>query len=408
LIGSGSFKIQTMSKAGNRAAILECISTAEEIARVDIAQATGINAATVTALTSELLDEGIVEALMDEEKQNTKRGRPRVKLCLNPKAFNLAGAKISEDAITVAIIDFAGTLLSEHMQKGNSFAIPKHKLAANLKKAISVAVDKAGLHIDDITALGVGIPGYVDIASECVHWSPALSDTPTNFVETLRATFDFPVMLDNDVNLAALAEQRFGLGKGISDFLVVTIEHGVGMGIVLNNNLFRGTRGLGGEFGHTKVQLNGALCRCGQRGCLEAYVADYALLREADTAIKLQSANNLPTAQRLEALYLEAKSGNQAALSIFERAGKIFGMGLANLVNIFDPSLIIFAGERMQFDFLYEEDVLEELRRNTLQIDRAPPKVQVHKWGDLLWAKGAAAWATEYVIHQAAAKNNES
>jgi len=406
LSGPGSFRIQAMSKAGNRAAILECISTAGEIARVDIAKSTEINPATVTAMTSDLLEEGIVEALLDEEKQNIKRGRPRVKLRLNPKAFILAGAKISEDAITVAIIDFAGNQLSEFIRKGNSFSISKEQLAENLKEAISAAISNTDFYLSDISALGVGVPGYVDIASECVHWSPAISDTPTNFVKTLRTVFDFPVMLDNDVNLATLAEQRFGLGKGVSDFLVVTIEHGVGMGIVLNNNLFRGTRGLGGEFGHTKVQLNGALCRCGQRGCLEAYVADYALLREADTAFQFKNSHDLPTGQRLDALYREAKAGNQAALSIFERAGKIFGMGLANLVNIFDPSLIIFSGERMQFDFLYEEDVIEELRKNTLDIDRAPPEVRVHKWGDLLWAKGAAAWATEYVIHQVAAKTN--
>lgn len=406
--GFRSLKTQSMSKAGNRAAILECVSTAGEIARVDIASETGINPATVTAMTSDLISEKIVETLLDDEKQVASRGRPRVKLRLNPHAFTLAGAKISENTITVAILDFTGKQLAEHRLDGNNFSISKEKLAANLKQAITAATEKAGLSLNDISALGVGVPGYVDIKSECVHWSAALSDTPTNFVRTLRSIFDFPVMLDNDVNLAALAEQRFGLGKGISDFLVVTIEHGVGMGIILDNKLFRGTRGLGAEFGHTKVQLNGALCRCGQRGCLEAYVADYALLREADTAFEFKAAHELPSGQRLDALYEEAKSGNQAALSIFERAGKIFGMGLANLVNIFDPSLIIFSGERMQYDFLYEEIVLDELRKNTLDIDRDPPEVRVHKWGDLLWAKGAAAWATEYVIQQAAAKNNEA
>ncbi len=397
---------QTQSKASNRAAILECVSTAGEIARVDIAQETGINPATITTLTGEMLEEKLLDTIEDEEKSNSGRGRPRVKLRLNPDAFVLAGAKISENSITVAIVDFAGQQISDYRLMDNTFPLTREELALKVKETVKLAAKKANLALEDISALGVGVPGYVDIQSDCVYWSPALSDSPTNFVEALQETFSFPVMLDNDANLATLAEQRFGWGKGVKDFLVVTIEHGVGMGVVLNNRIFRGIRGLGCEFGHTKVQLNGALCRCGQRGCLEAYVADYALLREADTAFKFRMVEELPSGKRLDALYHQAKAGNETALAIFERAGKMFGMGLANLVNIFDPELIIFSGERMQFDLLYEENVLEELRHNSLQTNRPPPEVRVHKWGDLLWAKGAAAWATEYVIYDAAIQTN--
>ncbi|MDZ7824614.1 MAG: ROK family protein [Ahrensia sp.] len=89
-----------------------------------------------------------------------------------------------------------------------------------------------------------------------------------------------PTYIDNDANLVTLAEQWFGKGRDVSDFAVVTIEGGIGMGVVLNHKIYRGAHGFGMEFGHTKMQLDGALCRCGQRGCLEAYVADYALVRE--------------------------------------------------------------------------------------------------------------------------------
>ena len=94
-----------------------------------------------------------------------------------------------------------------------------------------------------------------------------------------------PVAIDNDANLVAMAELWFGAGRDLSDFAVVTLEHGVGMGFVMNHRLYRGARNVGMEIGHTKVQLDGALCRCGQRGCLEAYLADYALAREATTAL---------------------------------------------------------------------------------------------------------------------------
>ena len=207
-----------------------------------------------------------------------------------------------------------------------------------------------------------------------------------------------PTYLDNDANLVAMAEKTFGLGRGRSDFIVVTIEAGVGMGIILGGEIYRGTRGCGAEFGHTKVQLEGALCRCGQRGCLEAYVAEYALLREADTALGPDTTLSGQIARLLEA----AKAGDPTAASIVSRAGRMFAMGLANIVNIFDPELIILAGEQMQFDYLYADEVIAEMRKSIVQVDAAPPEVVIHKWGNLMWARGAAAYALEFVQERAA------
>jgi predicted NBD/HSP70 family sugar kinase len=185
------------------------------------------------------------------------------------------------------------------------------------------------------------------------------------------------------------------LGQGHRDFIVVTIESGVGMGIVINDELYRGTRGCGAEFGHTKVQLEGALCRCGQRGCLEAYVADYALMREAMIATGEMSE------RKVEEILDAAKQGDTVSASIVERAGRWFAMGLANLVNIFDPELIILAGEQMQSSHLYAEEVIATMRRSIVQIDKAPPEVVIHKWGNLMWARGAAAYALESVSEAA-------
>ena len=192
-----------------------------------------------------------------------------------------------------------------------------------------------------------------------------------------------------------MAELYFGHGREVSDFLVVTIESGVGLGIVLGNEIYRGARGCGAEFGHTKIQLDGALCRCGQRGCLEAYVADYALLREAghEDAFATWGAQD----HRMKTLIDAALSGNARAADIVDRAGRIFALGLANLVNIFDPQLIILSGERMQFDYLYAEQVMEAMRDSIIQVDMPPPEVVIHRWGNHMWAKGAAAYAIDRV-----------
>jgi predicted NBD/HSP70 family sugar kinase len=187
----------------------------------------------------------------------------------------------------------------------------------------------------------------------------------------------------------------------MSDFAVVTIEHGVGMGLVLNNQLFRGSRGMGLELGHTKVQLDGALCRCGQRGCLEAYLADYALAREAATALHRNPRNLQSPSAMLDALFAQAKSGNEAARTIFRRAGRYLSVGLSNVIQLFDPELIILSGERMQYDYLYADEVLAEMQKLTLNDGRKPCRIETHAWGDLVWARGATAVALTAVTEAA-------
>ncbi len=161
------------------------------------------------------------------------------------------------------------------------------------------------------------------------------------------------------------------------------------------------------ELGHTKVQLDGALCRCGQRGCLEAYVADYALVREATTALNWTSRETQSVNILLESLFDHAKAGNAAARSIFHRAGRYLALGLANVVNLFDPELIILSGERMRYDYLYANETLAEIKALALNTGRPEPRIEIHAWGDLLWAHGAAALALSEVTEQLLSPSRE-
>ena len=199
--------------------------------------------------------------------------------------------------------------------------------------------------------------------------------------------------------MLTLSELWFGSGRGLSDFAVVTIENGVGMGLVLNNQLYRGSFGLGLELGHTKVQVDGALCRCGQRGCLEAYLADYALVREAATALNLTLDTKTSHQTALETLFSEASAGNAAAKSIFQRAGRFLSLGLSNVIHLFDPVLIILSGERMAYDFMYAQDVVKDVQALTLSRNQMSCKVEIHAQGNLAWARGATARALAEVTN---------
>jgi predicted NBD/HSP70 family sugar kinase len=296
-------------------------------------------------------------------------------------------------------MDFEGNQIADYECQMDQIRQPASILADEIAKGLTALTARAGKKLTDLSGVGVGISGVVDANHGLVYWSPSLDQRNVGLGKILTDRLEVPAYVDNDANLVAMAELTFGKGKDHSDFIVITIESGVGMGMVLGGQIYRGTRGCGAEFGHTKVHLQGALCRCGQRGCLEAYVADYALVREANSvgAVNL----NTPTSQAVKTILSAARSGDTTAQRVVERAGRMFAMGLANLVNIFDPELVILAGEQIEFDHLYADVVIEEMCKSIVEIDKPAPEVVVHKWDNLMWARGAAAYALEFVHNMA-------
>ncbi|SMX25533.1 ROK family protein [Boseongicola aestuarii] len=385
-----------------RQQIFEYVRAAGLIARVAVAKDLAISPGSVTALTAELIDEGYIhESAAPRRDADSGRGRPPVALGVNPTAGYVAGIKLSDQAHAAVILDFAGNRIAEAVIPRKVFHQSFSQTVDASEEVLRVALAQTQLKLTDLNCVGLGLPGVIDNETGVVPWSPLVSERDFPMRAALRERIGRPVEIDNDANLVTLAEMWFGAARSLSDFVVVTIEHGVGMGLVLNHRLYRGAQGLGTEIGHTKVQLDGALCRCGQRGCLEAYVADYALVREASTALNWDRQRATEPHIMLESLYDHAKAGNAGAQAIFHRAGRYLALGLANVVNLFDPSLILLSGERMRYDYLYAEEVLSEMANLTLLSGHTPPKVEIHAWGDLLWAQGAAALALESATHTA-------
>jgi predicted NBD/HSP70 family sugar kinase len=375
-----------------RQQVFEHVRATGRAARTDVTRALDISAGSATTLTADLISAGLLREVEGLPRE-TGRGRPPVALEVVPEARYVIGIKLSDETHSAVLSDFAGRPVAEATLPSS----PGRKSRDMVLEEVDVLIDRvlkaAGKTLPDISAVGMGMPGIVDHDTGTVTWSPFLTDIDVDLRSAFVARFGVPVYLDNDTNVLSLAELWFGAGRSIADFAVVTIENGVGMGLVLDNRLFRGARGMGLELGHTKVQLDGALCRCGQRGCLEAYLADYALAREAATALD----RNPRTAQSpyvmLDALFAQAKAGNEAARTIFRRAGRYLSLGLSNVIQLFDPGLIILSGERMQYDFLYSKEVLSEMQKLTLSDGRKPCKVEVHAWGGMIWARGATALA---------------
>ncbi|AJE47608.1 ROK family protein [Celeribacter indicus] len=380
----------------NRRQIFEAVRAAGAIARVDVARQIAVSPATVTQISSDLIAAGlIVETELPRRDSDSTRGRPPVGLAVKPEAGVVVGIKISDRSNSAVVLDLAGTMLGSATLPAPPAARTTEELLDEAETVIRAALANAGTGPRRPDAVALGLPGMVDFDLGRVLWCPFATESDIPLRDLLTERLGVPVQIDNDANLLALAELWFGAGRGLDNFAVVSIEHGLGMGLVIRHQLHRGGMGHGMELGHTKVQLDGALCRCGQRGCLEAYVADYALVREAHTALNLGHQSTCAD-DMLETLYRQAKEGNELAKTIFNRAGRYLAAGLANVVTLFDPALILLSGERLRYDFLYAEDVLNEARALTLKPGRPPTPVEIHAWGDLVWARGAGALALDF------------
>lgn len=388
---SGCGPLLDRSKTGQtplRQQIFQFIRASGQATRTDVTRALDISAGSATNLTADLIALGVVKEV-DDATRDSSRGRPPVALQIVPEAAYVIGIKLTLARHSGVLLDFAGNVIASA-----ALDVPeKRRTAARLLDEIASLMGllcrRSQKPANAIKAVGVGMPGIIDHAIGGVTWSSLLVDGGENLRGGFAQRHNIPLFVDNDTNMLTIGELWFGEGRAKTDFAVVTIEDGVGMGLVLNNQIYRGTHGMGLELGHTKVQLDGALCRCGQRGCLEAYLADYALTREAATALDQIGGDLQDPKDLLDMLFQQASNGNAAAETIFRRAGRYLSVGLANVVQLFDPPLIILSGKRMQYGYLYADTVLAEMQKLTLSNGRQPCDIAIHPWDDLVWARGA-------------------
>lgn len=390
--------------------VLAALRSLGPSARIELAAASELSPATVTAVTAQLLEAGLIETGPDEnapEVTETRRGRPRVRLKLRAEAALAAGVKISPHRIALSLTDFVGEVVATRTVDVNAWRRPPAEVAHEVGLALDGALDALSIPRDALAGVGIGLPGFVDGETGVCHWSPLFDVEGVDFRALLVETLGGSVFIDNDANVVTYAERWFGAGRENATFVVVTMEHGVGMGAVFNGALYRGRGGVGGEFGHTKIRHGGALCRCGQRGCIEAYVSDYAILREAAIFFQKAAAAGAadPAGRRraLDAFIDAGLAGDAHARSIYARVGEILGVGLANLVNILSPEAVVLAGEGARAAPLFEASMRRAFEENALSVAPGEVSLAIRPTTDATWAKGAAAMVLSRLIDAPAA-----
>ncbi|WP_208995917.1 ROK family protein [Pannonibacter tanglangensis] len=351
------------------------------MARIDLGRATQLSPATITAITSDMLDEGLIVGIDAEEpKAPLARGRPRSLLAIDGGAANVISVRISVSRIDLAMADFTGRIFHSRKVHYDALTANAGTFPATLTDAVRSFVVEAGVEPASVLEVGVASQGIVDTNRGVVVWSPAFAGRDIPVVAPLQETFSARVTLSNDTNMITEALHWSDPARYSGTFAVVMVDYGVGMGLFLDDHLFVGASGAAAEIGHANHIPGGARCRCGRQGCLEAYLADYALLRMTQGLPEdTDPATMAVTAQTFEDLHDRAEAGDQQVIAVLEKAGVALGYGIARLLALIDPARVVLTGAGIRaFPFMegamhraLDAALVEDLRRS-LKVDVVP------------------------------------
>lgn len=316
-------------------------------------------------------------------------------------AFLPAGVDLGASKILSVVIDAEGTILGRDLRptlgsEGSDAVISR------MVESLKASVAGAGARLEQIATVGVAAPGPIDYAGGVVTSPPNLPgwrDVP--LAEILQRELDARFLLENDANAAAVAEHRWGAGRDSKHMLFLTLSSGVGGGIIIDGALYRGASGSAGEMGHMTIDKRGPTCSCGRRGCLEAYASGLAIARRAEEAAAKAPRSRLakiavedPPLTALK-VHRAADEGDQESRRIIARAGHYLGVGIASLVNIFNPQVVVLGGGLTKIGDLYLGPMLKTVREECFPQPFEDVRIVVGELGDEAPAIGAAALAAE-------------
>ncbi len=373
------------------------------ISRTEISNITGWSKAKASQEIRSLVDKGYLVEFGEGVSQGGRK--PRL-LRINNQLGYIAGIDIGATSLDIALADVTGLILQRCSEPTDVHLSPETVLG-RCSELLLELIQKQGAIPAQILGIGVGVPGPVDFARG-VLVAPPLMPEWENFLirDFFKGTFTSAfVVVDNDVNIMALGEQRAGEGTGVDHFIFVKIGTGIGAGIISNGKIHRGSDGSAGDIGHICVDKEGPLCACGNKGCLEAMAAGPAIASKAMEAARNGSSSALSQIQeskggviRPEDVNAACREGDQAALDIIRDSGQMIGDVLASLVNFFNPSHIFIGGGIANFG----NHLLVAIRRAVLH--RSLPLATTHlsikfsRMGSNAGVVGAISLALDYLF----------
>ncbi|WP_245926307.1 ROK family transcriptional regulator [Sulfoacidibacillus thermotolerans] len=373
----------------NRASVLRYIRDHKLTTRIAISEATGLTRATVSSLVETLLEEGFVDEVGYGASSG---GRKPVMLRFNADAAYSIGVDVQISHMTTVVCNIRGDIAYKNVRRLLNAQTGQKIDQLSLLEWIQTEVKAALAHVPPsphgITGIGLAVPGLVNFTTGFIYHLPNLSISNWGIREVLQEQFALPVYVDNDANCGAFAEyEKRNVPK--SSIIYVNAGIGVGVGLILNGQLFRGRDGLAGEFGHMTIEENGVPCSCGNRGCFEQYASEQSLMRYLEE-LQIHVSPSAEISSILEQVIYESYLGSEKYQFAFERLGTYLGIGMANIANALNPDEIVLGGRvSMAYKFLSER-MISTFKQRAISQNREIPIVMGYVNGVAIGAAGIA------------------
>ncbi|MGC4769907.1 ROK family protein [Micromonospora sp. DT44] len=324
----------------NRSALLTKLFLDAPLTRQDLVRSTGLSQPAVSNVVTDLIDEGIV---VEAGAAESDGGRPSMLLRVASRYAFVIGVDVGETRVRVELFDFAMTLLASVEYPLDPARTEPDLVAGHVLAGIEVVTGRAGVATADVLGVGIGVSGVVEQGDEAVVHAQALGWDRVPLERLIGAGTDLPLHIDNGAKTLGQAEMWFGAGRGARHAVFALVGSGVGAAVVTNGATYRGASSSAGEWGHTTLVYGGRTCRCGARGCLEAYVGAEAIIDRYREARRGRAVPGEDEESQLAALVAAADSSATARRVLDDTAGYL-GAGVANLINLFNPERVVLGG----------------------------------------------------------------
>lgn len=351
------------TKSYNRKLILDIIRK-EPLSRAALSRKTGLTRAAITIIADELISDGIIA---EKGTAESSYGRKPVLLDINPECYFAMGLNISRVKCSIGIINIKGNLVARQEIDLSNMETSEKAIEAIIKELKKLPEDKK-IPREKLLGLGISTPGPVDIYAGRILNPPNFDFWKNvDIVERLKKDLPFEIFLENVSVALTLAEKYFGKGKGFNSFVNLAVDDGIGSGMIINNKLYRGIGGFGGEIGHTSINFGGETCNCGNTGCLELYASIPAVLKNVR--------QKYPDVAAWADIADRALAGEQFFLDVIDKEAMYLSVGIINAINTLQVEAVILTGDIKYKPQMILESINERVNRSIITRNMHPVKI---------------------------------
>lgn len=379
-------------KRNNQLAILRAIRSLGPVSRVHLQKETKLSWGTITSSIKELLDKQIVSEI---GSVNTGVGRRPVELDMNTAKHYMVGLRLGSSYIRAIILDLKGNTVAEYKEFVDPLAAGE-TLVEQLFESVERIIHSKDVGLESVAGIGIAAPGAIDADSGVCLYAPHHPNWKNVHLKaSFEQRFAKPCYVDHVNNCTALGQMLFGQGRGVDNFLCVLLGTGISAGVIIDGKVYRGVNCAAGEFGHICIDPHGPDCACGAKGCLEVFASGPALARmgressDPRTCAKLNAlARGRPENITGETVFQAALDNDEGARSIFRDMGFYLGIGICNLIDLFNPDRVILCGRVSQAHRFFLPTLEKTVNDRAWHISKKEIKVSTIKNPSVLGAAG--------------------